>query len=117
MRVQVRLRNLEHSNGLEHHVQQRASYALSKFGQRIQRVVARFEDLNGPKGGVDKRCSIAAVGSFGMRIVEATGADCYAAADRAMEILERSLARAVGRNRIELGWATAQAVPRYDKAN
>ncbi len=31
-------------------------FALSRFGEQIQHVTVLTEDVNGPRGGIDKRC-------------------------------------------------------------
>jgi hypothetical protein len=39
-------------------MEQRLAAALRRFGSRVERLTVRFEDLNGPKGGVDTACRI-----------------------------------------------------------
>ncbi len=36
-------------------------FALSRFGEQIQRVTVLTEDVNGPRGGIDKRCVARAI--------------------------------------------------------
>lgn len=43
---------------LENYVRERAGSKLGKFATSIERVTVRFEDENGPKGGVDIDCKI-----------------------------------------------------------
>ena len=45
-------------SGFQELMQQRLAAALRGIGSRVERVAVRFEDLNGPKGGVDTACRI-----------------------------------------------------------
>jgi ribosome-associated translation inhibitor RaiA len=58
VQVQVRGRNIELTEELRAHVERRLQFALSRFSQRIDRVVVRLADANGPRGGDDKNCPI-----------------------------------------------------------
>lgn len=49
-------------------ISRRLAFALSRFGHRIRRVTVRVTDENGPKGGIDKRCSLEAVLERGGKI-------------------------------------------------
>jgi len=40
------------------YVERRLAFALERFGERIGLVRVRLTDVNGPKGGMDKRCMI-----------------------------------------------------------
>lgn len=42
-------------------IEQRLRRALQPFGPRIERATIRFEDVNGPRHGVDLRCSVKVV--------------------------------------------------------
>ena len=46
---------------LSTYIQRRLVFALGRFGRRVERVLVRVEDTNGPKGGIDKRCRVAVV--------------------------------------------------------
>lgn len=39
-------------------IERRAQFALGRMGARIRRVDVRVCDVNGPRGGVDKRCRV-----------------------------------------------------------
>jgi putative sigma-54 modulation protein len=81
---------------------------LGKFAPSIERVSVRIEDVNGPRGGIDKRCRIKIVLSqLPSVMVEEQHPDLQAAMDRALarsarvvrRTLERRRAQAVGTRR------------------
>ena len=64
----------------------------------IQRVTVRLSDINGPRGGEDKRCHIALrLKGLPRLVIEDTEADLYVAIDRAAERAGRTLARRLAR--------------------
>ncbi len=82
-------------------------YVMTKIGAAAGRlkdaactIDVRLTDLNGPKGGVDKRCSIVVTppGLSALR-VEEQAADYYAAIDAAAATLKKSLARLLERTK------------------
>ena len=40
------------------YLRRQLSARRARFGSRVERASVRLEDVNGPRGGVDKRCSI-----------------------------------------------------------
>ena len=78
----------------------RLSTALRGVGQDLERVVVRFEDLNGPKGGVDTACRIQLTVRGRPVLVAEARADGEARAFRlALPRLATALARQRGRDR------------------
>ena len=81
-------------------VERRLSFALSRFGGRVRAVSVSLADLNGPRGGIDKRCSMQArLAPRGSVRVEDTDSELPAAVDRAATRLARAIARALERRR------------------
>jgi len=73
-------------------IERRLAYALGRFAARVRSVTARFEDLNGPRGGVDIQCRMEAVlGPRGQGRVEGTDGTADAAASRASQRLARRI--------------------------
>lgn len=100
MNVEIRSQGFNMSEALERYVERRLGFALRKFPRDIGRVTVRLSDLNGPRGGADKRCRItASVLPSPAVTLQAVEADPYAAIDRAAARLERALARSMGRTR------------------
>ncbi len=100
MRIHVQSRALEHTEALHGYVQRRLLFALSRFGARVQSVRVRLDDLNGPRGGIDKRCQIDAhLGPWGDVRIEQSAGEVHAAIDRAADRLQHAVAREMERRR------------------
>ena len=82
-------------------------YVMIKVGNAAARlndasctVEVRLADLNGPKGGIDKQCSIVVTPpGHGTLRVEEQAADYYAAIDAAAATLKKVLAKALERSK------------------
>ena len=100
MRIHVRSRGFELTNALRAYAERRLLFALSRFGSRLQSVTLRMDDVNGPRGGADKRCQIVArLAPWGDVRAEELDGDLYAAIDRAADRLDRAVAREMERRR------------------
>jgi len=97
MKIDIRWKGTQKSAALRDYVRHRARFAFRPMAIRLRKIVVRLEDVNGPRGGVDKRCTVEIVGPFGIRLVEARDDDFYAAADKALELAGRIAIRAQDR--------------------
>jgi hypothetical protein len=78
----------------------RLGLRLGKFAPHIERLTVRFEDINGPRGGIDVACRIKVVISgIPSVVVEETAGDAVEAFDRAGQGVERAVRRSIGRAR------------------
>ena len=75
----------------------RLEFALGRFGARVRSLTVRVADLNGPRGGLDKRCLVAIRLTSPRRliVVEDTDAEAEVAIGRAAGRASRVVARAV----------------------
>jgi putative sigma-54 modulation protein len=106
MRIEVRGRAGILSEPLRSHTVRRLRFAVGRFASRIERLTVRMQDVNGPKGGVDKQCQIVVkLAPWGGLKVEERDLDLYLAVDRATGRLGRCIAREVQRRR-DLRYAT-----------
>ena len=98
--IDMRGINLEISDALADHVERKLALALRRYRDRIGHVVVRLADLNGPRGGVDKRCAIV-VGYVdgGTTVVHDDSDDIYTAVTRATTRLDEQIARRLRRDR------------------
>lgn len=76
----------------------RLSFGIRRLRHRAHHITVRMVDLNGPRRGVDSRCSMTAdLVDGGSLFVEATAASPFVAISRAAERLRRVLRRGSGR--------------------
>lgn len=98
MRVDIKTSGFDLTDGLRDHAQKRLEFALDWARHDVRRVSINLSDINGPRGGKDKRCQIH-IPLPGHRdvVIQDTESDLYAAidlaADRASQTLERRLCR------------------------
>jgi hypothetical protein len=89
---------------LREYASHRLFLALRRFENRIRHVIVRISDLNGPRRGVDSKCSIAVDLADGRRIfVNATTAWPFASVKRAASRLNEALRREIDRT----AWASS----------
>ena len=93
MRITIRAT----SSRLSRLARRRFDVALGRFHGRIRSVVIRVADLNGPRGGVDKRCRVTVQLTSPKRtlVIEDTDPDAAIAIDRVADRTVRTVARAV----------------------
>ena len=94
----IRAGQVDTTEALRQYAERRLSFALRRFEPRIRHVMVRLVDVNGPRRGIDSRCSIAADLVDGRRIfVEASAAWPFAAITEAAHRLNESIRRELGR--------------------
>ena len=86
--------------GLAELIQHRLQRALGRFANRVRRVRVCLNDVNGPRGGIDKRCRMR-VDLFprGAVVVEAVGAAFEQALFGAAERVVRRVRAVIERKR------------------
>jgi len=98
MQIDIQSRGFSLTDALLKYSEQRLLFSMSYFSINIKRVVIRLSDINGPRGGTDKRCHLQVViPGLPDVVVEDTEADMYAAIDRAMDRARRTVARKLDR--------------------
>ena len=93
-------------------------FALDRFAAAIREVELALVDLNGPRGGLDKRCRArVSLIPRGTVVVDATGESFIEALHGAAEKAKRSLHRRLERRRTEgrRGSASPELVPLAEK--
>lgn len=100
MQIDIQARQFSLTNALRSHAERRLRFALTCCGDHIQRVVMRLSDINGPRGGADKRCHLQVVlAGLPDVVVEDMEDDLYVAIDRATDRASRTVGRRLVRQR------------------
>jgi putative sigma-54 modulation protein len=100
MRIHIRGRSLNVSDEQGAHIERRLIFALGRFGEEVDSVEVSVEDVNGPRGGIDKCCRMAVrLTSGGAVRVEEVGEALEGVVDGAADRMSRSVARALKRGR------------------
>lgn len=100
MRVELRARSITINDGLRAHAERRLRFALGRFGPSISRVCLRLDDVNGPRGGIDKSCRLlVGLVQGGEVIVEDADGDLRVLIDRSAERAGRAVERRLERLR------------------
>ena len=102
MRIEIKARGFELSPALKQHVERKLHPVLNRPNFKASLVRVQLSDVNGPRGGADKRCSLEFAGSQTPLIVHDTHEDMYLAIDRAIARSKHSLARRSARRRAQL---------------
>ena len=98
MQIDIQARGFKLTEGLRAQAERRVRFALGSASARVHSVVIRLSDENGPRGGVDKRCTIrAALPGVPPVVIEQQEADLYVAIDRAADRAGRAVARRLER--------------------
>lgn len=99
MRLEIHGQKVPVSAKLQSHIERRLEFALDRLAPRITSVSVYVEDVNGPKGGVDKQCRILAqVKPSGRVIVKETGEDAFESVSRAAEKIGRAIRKRIDKH-------------------
>lgn len=100
MQLTVHGHHLPVSDEITTHAETRFEAALGQHDGWVTNVVLRLEDINGPKGGVDKRCHATINLKAGPLVVlEDTSDDLYAAINNVAERAKQAVGRKVAKLR------------------
>jgi len=98
MQIDIQSRGFSLTDSLLKYSQQRLLFAMSYFSTNIKRVDIRLSDINGPRGGTDKRCHLQVfISGLPDIVVDDTETDMYAAIDRAIDRARRTVTRKLDR--------------------
>lgn len=101
MKLHIRARHVELTPGLQDRLDRSVRFALSRFAPTLREVHCTLDDVNGPKGGVDKVCRMRVLPRGGDPIViEQADTELDRAIDLAVDRAARGVARQLERARV-----------------
>ena len=100
MQIEIQARHFPVTQALRRHIERRVGMALGSCCRHVKRILVRLSDINGPRGGNDKRCHLEVIlpGQPAV-VVEDTEADLYVAINRAAARAGHAAVRRIGRKR------------------
>lgn len=98
MRIDLHCDGVEAAPGLRDYVTRRMRFAIGRFRDHIQWARVKVADVNGPRGGADKRCVVQLrLRNLPDVVFAITQLDVRAAVDEAADRVSRVLAQRVRR--------------------
>lgn len=112
MELRVLTRRVNLDEATHELVQRRISFAVDQFNGWINSVEVVLEDVNGPRGGVDKECRVLVSLKGGKLIkIEDRDADLVTVINRAADRLSQVVGRELEKRRERKGVTPAGTVP------
>ena len=100
MQINIQARDFKLTEAIRDYVIRRLRFAFSVRDDHINSIKVRLSDINGPRGGADKRCKIQiSLPHFVDIVIKDTQTDLYVAIDRAVDRARRTLDRKLARRR------------------
>lgn len=98
MELELHVRGTEFLEALRNYAERRLRFSVRRLDHHIKRLRIYVEDLNGSRGGIDKRCRIIAqIAPSGNLVIEETDARIHEAVDRAADRFGRTVRRELKR--------------------
>lgn len=98
MQTDIKTQGFTLTESIRQYTERRLQYGVSFANDNIQRVTVNLSDINGPRGGEDKRCQILiTMPHMPSVMIEDTESNLYVAIDRAVERASRALTRQLGK--------------------
>jgi putative sigma-54 modulation protein len=108
MQIDIHTHGISLTDALRVYTARRLRFALAGASERVRRIKVRFSDVNGPRGGFDKRCRIhATFNGIGEVMIEDTDTDAFRAIGSAAARFGRSVSR-----RLRLRHSRDRSIPR-----
>lgn len=100
MQLDIQANGFSMTDSIRDYTALRMAFALKRDDKQVMGVKVRLSDINGPRGGVDKRCQIdLTLAGQNDIVIEDIETNLYVAIDRASERCARTLTRRLERSR------------------
>jgi len=98
MQIDIRTQGFALTDAIRDHIERRLRFALARANAHVRHVAVHVSDINGPRGGIEKRCRLRVRLKNSVDVmIDDTESDLYAAIDRAANRAGRTVARRVAR--------------------
>ena len=100
MKIDIQTHGFSLTDSIRDYTKLRLQFAVNRGDKRVIGVQVRLADINGPRGGIDKRCQIdLSLAGHNDIVIEDIETNLYVAIDRASDRCARTLARKLERAR------------------
>ena len=100
MQLDIQTNGFSLTDGIRDYTKQRMQFAVNRNDKHVTKVKVRLADINGPRGGIDKRCQIdISLAGQNDIVIEDIETNLYVAIDRASDRCARTLSRRLERAR------------------
>ena len=100
MNINLQARDFHLTDSLESQIRQKMKNILNRFDQKIRMARVVLSDINGPKGGKDKRCTIKIeVHNFKTIVVDEVTENMYESISRCSQRAKRAIDKLFNKNR------------------
>lgn len=100
MRIEIQASGFTLTESIQDYIQRRLSFALDHLRGRVRRVRVRLSDVNGDRGGIDKRCQLhVQLAETSDVVVADVQRDLYVAMTRAVDRAAGAIGRRLARLR------------------
>lgn len=100
MNIRIQSRDFLLTDALEGQIRDKLQLILSRYGHRIRKTEVTLSDVNGPKGGADKRCLMKfRINHLKTIVAQETTEDMYLSINNCVHRVRRTLERQFGKDR------------------
>ncbi len=98
MQIAIYSNDFAITEGIREHINRKLRFALARVRSHIKSVSVRLGDINGPRGGKDKRCLLTvSISNTQELVIYDVQVDMYHAIDNALSRLSRVVVRKIDR--------------------
>jgi len=112
MQLEINCHHVPLDPSLKDHVSRQMEFALGQFDGWISKVLVHLEDVNGPRGGVDKQCRVLVTLRGGKTLkIEDLDADLISVINRSADRIGHAVSREMDRRRERKGSTSMGEAP------
>lgn len=99
MQIDIQTQGFDLSPTARARIERRVRSVLSRVAQRVEHVGLHLSDINGPRGGIDKRSNVQVLlGASGTIVVDNVHRDLFRAVDQSLSLASRAVVRRLQRS-------------------